>query len=212
MRTSDDSRACGRIPIGKPIQLVTRGKAVSYALAINISMGGLLLSAAPSLPVGSQCKLAIPPAGKILGAKILVEGTVIRSDSNGMAVRFATLLEDSTLEAFAKQPAWSLGSTLANTYLNYFKVSQNQHFEGAMQLLGISPAVFRKVFLTSFSCCIPLAIIPVWMFKGSVVLLPIWLKILMCFGYATVWFGIIQPISDLIIFKIIKEKRPVVSA
>jgi hypothetical protein len=209
MSNSLDSRACGRISIRKPIQVVTRGKAVSYALAINIGLGGLLLSAAPSLPVGSSCKLAIPPAGDLLGANILLEGTVIRSDSNGLAVRFATLLEGSTLEAIANQPALSLGNTLVNTYLNYFKVSQNEGFEGAMQLLGISPVVFRRVFLATFSCCIPLATLPVWMIKDSIFLLPVWMKVLMSFAYATIWFGVIQPISDLLVFKFIREKHPV---
>lgn len=206
MSKSDDSRACGRIPITKPVQVVTKGKAASYALAINISLGGLLLSAAPALPVGSQCKLAIPPEGDALGERILVEGTVIRNDSNGMAVRFANQLEGSMFEAISKQARTSFGGSLVITYLNYFKVSQHKSFEGSQRLLGVSPGVFRKVFLVSFATCIPLAILPVWLIKDSIYLVPNWVKIMISFGYAAVWFAIIQPFMDLIVFKIIKKR------
>ncbi|MBK9796371.1 MAG: PilZ domain-containing protein [Holophagaceae bacterium] len=206
MSPFDDSRTCGRIPIAQPVQLVPRGRSATYALVLNISLGGLLLSAAPSLPVGSPCKLVIPPAGDTIGAKILVEGTVIRNDSHGMAIRFANQLEGSTFEAIARQPAMSLMSSIAAAYLNYFKVSQNKNFQGSQELLGVSPSVFRRVFLTSFTLCIPLAILPVWVLKDSMYMIPDWLKIMMSFGYAAVWFAVIQPLVDLSVFRVISKR------
>jgi len=206
MSTSDDSRTCGRIPIAKPVQVVSKGRAASYALAINIGLGGLLLSASPALPVGSQCKLAIPPADDSRGDRLLVEGTVIRNDSHGMAVQFARQLENSTFEAIAKPEPPSLMGSLVISYLNYFQVSQHKEFEGSQQLLGVSPGTFRTVFLSSFLTCIPLAIIPVWMIKDSILLIPNWVKILLSFGYATIWFALIQPLVDLMVFKIIKKR------
>jgi len=206
MSKSDDSRACGRIPIAKPVQVVTRGKAATYALAINISLGGLLLSAAPSLPVGSQCKLAIPPEGDPIGEKILVEGTVIRNDSYGMAVRFANRLENSMFEAIAREPVVSFGGSITSAYLNYFKVSQDRNFTDSQRLFGVSPSVFRKVFLTSFVTCIALAIIPVWIIKDNLYVIPNWLKILFSFAYAAIWFAIIQPFADLIVLKMMNKR------
>lgn len=206
MSKSDDSRACERIPIAKPVQVVTRGRASSYALAINLSLGGLLLSAAPPLPVGSQCKLVIPSAGDTTLEKILVEGIVIRNDSHGMAVRFFNQLENMTFEAISPSPTFSPGSSLMNAYLNYFKVSQNRDFKGSQQLLGVSPSNFRKIFLTSFATCIPLAIIPVWVVKDGIYMIPNWLKIILSFGYAGIWFAIIQPLVDLFVFKLIHKR------
>lgn len=206
MSTSRDLRACGRIPIEKSVQVVTRGKAASYALAINISLGGLLLNAAPTLPVGSQCRLALPPLGESVGKEIVLEGTVIRSDANGTAVKFKKMLENGTLEAIAKQTGGGLGVSLATAYVNYFKVSQNRDFEGSQQLLGVSPGVFRKVFLATFTTCILLAILPVLLLKGSLLWAPNWAKVLLCFGYAAVWFAVIQPLADLAVFGMLKKR------
>ncbi|MBK8790938.1 MAG: hypothetical protein IPO28_12435 [Holophagaceae bacterium] len=206
MGKSDDSRAGERIRMMKKVQVFSKGLATSSALVLNIGLGGLFLRASPALSVGSQCKLAIPPEGDAGGEGFLVEGTVIRSDAHGMAVRFARELEGPTLEALARQADMIPGGSLARAYLDYFKISQNRNFEGSEALLGVSPQVFRTVFLASFSVCIPLSIGLAWLVKNDISFLPNWLKILLSFGYAAIWFAIIQPFGDLMVFRILKRR------
>jgi hypothetical protein len=206
MGQSDDSRAGRRIRMVKKVQVFSKGLATTSALVLNIGLGGLFLRASPALSVGSQCKLAIPPEGDASGEGIFVEGTVIRSDAQGMAVRFARELEGPTLEAIARQTDLIPGGSLARSYLDYFKVSQNRNFEGSETLLGVSPGVFRRVFLTSFSVCIPLSIGLVWLVKNDISFIPNWLKILLSFAYAAIWFAIIQPFGDLLVFRMLRKR------
>jgi len=208
MGKSDDSRTGARIRMMKKVQVFSKGLATSSALVLNIGLGGLFLRASPALSVGSQCRLAIPPEGDAGGEGLFVEGTVIRSDAFGMAVRFARQLEGPTLEAFAKQAHVIPGGSLLRSYLDYFKVSQNRNFEGSETLLGVSPGVFRTVFLASFSVCIPLSIGLVWWVKNDISFMPNWLKVLLSFGYAGTWFAIIQPFGDLLVFRMLKKRAP----
>ncbi|NWJ42540.1 MAG: hypothetical protein HXX12_16380 [Geothrix sp.] len=143
-----------------------------------------------------------------MGERILVEGTVIRSDAHGTAVRFARELEGRTLEALARQVDAMPGGSFARSYLDYFKVSQNRNFEGSETLLGVSSRVFRTVFLASFSVCIPLSIVPVWLIKNDISFLPDWLKIILSFGYAAIWFAIIQPFGDLLVIRMLRKRAP----
>lgn len=205
MTQHDEFRACRRIPFAKQLQVISRGKAASYAMALNISLGGLLLSAAPSLPVGSSCKLAIPPEGDGRGERLLLEGTVIRSDAKGVAVRFDRQLEETWLRAIAPIPGMPFQTSIATAYLNYFKVSQKPDFAGSERLMGVSPAVFKKVILTTFMACIPLAVLPIWLFKDNFWMMSNWLKVLLSFAYATLWFAVIQPFLDLFVFKVINK-------
>jgi hypothetical protein len=193
--------------MAKPVEVLTRGRAASYALALNFSLGGLLLGAAPPLPVGSRCQVAIPPAAGLTGDKILLEGTVVRSDVHGTAVQFTLQLGADAFEAIARQPGITgLAGSLTRSYLNYFKVSQHKDFQGSQELLGVSPALFRTVFLATFATCIPLAILPVWAVRDSLGFLGSWVKVLLCFGYAAVWFALVQPFADLLVFSLVRKR------
>lgn len=206
MNTHADLRASERVPISTGVQVESKGRKAIHALAINISMGGLLLAAAPPLPVGSPCRVAIESTSAEAGKQIVLEGTVVRADAKGTAVKFATPLEQGTYEALAR-PIFASGQTsLFGLYSAYFKVSQNKNYENCEQLLGVSPSTFRKVFLSTFCACIPLAIAPVVIFKGDFVAAPAWLKIAASFGYAGVWFAVIQPSLDLTVLRFLKTK------
>lgn len=205
MSNSVDSRAFDRFPFSKQVQLMARGMSIPQALAINISLGGLLLGSALALPVGSRCKVSILQAGDTNPQKILVDGTVVRSDAHGTAVQFTSRLDTSLLAAITKQAYTQGGSALVNAYLNYFKVSQNKEYKGSQQLLGVSPTVFRKVFIVSFATCATLAVIPVWIIKDSLYWIPNWIKIVLSFGYVAIWFAIIQPMADLTVFRFMKN-------
>ncbi len=206
MNKHEDLRASKRVPISSEVRVEFKDKAARYALAINISMGGLLLSAAPSLPVGSPCRVAIVPPGES-GKKIMMEGTVVRSDANGVAVQFANALERNAYEAFARPTSAMAGNSLLNSYKSYFQVSQSKNHEGCEQLLGVTPKTFKTVFLSSFASCIPLAILPVVAFKSSIPDAPNMVKIAAAFGYAAIWFGVIQPSIDLTVFRILRNRN-----
>lgn len=207
MNASKDLRASERIPIDNRVQVRAKGRMASYALAINISMGGLLLSAAPSLPVGSPCELAIFLSENLEGKKILAEGTVVRSDANGTAIMFATALDKSLYETFTGMKDTGFVGPIFNAYSNYFKASQSDNLLDYERLLGVSRKTFRTVFLTTFSTCIPVAILPVWAFQQSIPPYPNWVKILACFAYGLVWLGLIQPSIDLTVFKFIRNRK-----
>src|SRR5208283_904606 len=76
MNTHNDQRKFERTPIDNRVQVRISGRVAAYALGINISMGGLLLAAAPHLRVGSPCELAITvdhgSSGKAVVAKAVV--------------------------------------------------------------------------------------------------------------------------------------------
>jgi PilZ domain len=207
VNTFDDLRASGRVPVIKPIQIVNRCNIASYALLINISLGGLLLNATSPLPVGSQCQLAIPHAGSSNGGNLALEGKVIQNDSLGVAVQFARQIENSTFESITIQSKLNFGSSIMKIYLDYFKVRGNRNFNEFNNLLGVSPIIFRKVFLASFSVCLPLIIIPVLMIRNSTGLTPNWLKILISISYVAVWFAIIQSFVDIVIFNFFSKPK-----
>jgi hypothetical protein len=204
MNMPNDLRASERIPIKSRVQVVAKGRMVLIALATNISMGGVLLSAAPNLPVGSTCNLSILPSGKEDGSKVKVKGVVVRSDTNGTAVKFANVLDKNIYESFLNNRPISIGHSLVDSYLTYFRVCQDRNHEGCEELFGVNRRTFNRVFLSTFSACIPLAVLPVWAMKASLPNAPNWVMIAASFGYATVWLAVIQPTIDLSVFKILR--------
>jgi len=206
MTRNDDVRSSARIPITRWVQVIGKGRAASYALAINISMGGLLLGAGPALPVGSTLKLAIP-SGDGEKKNLMVEGLIIRTDTNGTAVKFLNQLEYKAYETFSNLRSGSLGQGLVRSYTNYFKVSQNRNYEGCEQLFGVSTQTFRRILVATFSASVPLAVLPVWGLKASIQAVPVWMKIVACFGYAALWFALIQPFMDLALLRISRSRN-----
>ncbi len=209
MDVRNDLRTSKRVPIGNKVQVKIKGRMASYALAINISAGGLLLSAAPALPVGTPCELAIPLSIRAEGKSLLTEGTVIRNDDMGTAIQFTNELEESVYKKFVTKENAFANNSVLNSYINYFKVSQSHDPADCEKLIGISRKIFNNVFLTTFCTCIPLAILPVLIFQSSIPIIPIWAKLTYSFGYGLIWIGIIQPSIDLIVFKVIKNRAVV---
>ena len=207
MSSHEDLRTFERIPIENRVRVRSGGRMAYYALAINLSMGGLLLGATPPLPVGSPCEVAIFLAN---GGKKVVEGTVVRSADSGTAIQFAHTLENAAFSKILGSQAVFERTSLAKAYLNYFKVSQKPDYEGSEKLLGVTKATFRKVFLTTFCTSIPLAVLPVWAFHAALPPAPNWLKVILCFVYGFIWLGLIQPFADLAIFRVLR--RPKVSS
>jgi hypothetical protein len=203
MSTSQDLRRFERVPCSSKIEILSKGRMVAYAMAINIGMGGMLVAA--PLPVGSQCQIAVPDAAGI--HPLLVDGTVVRSDAGGAAVKFARTLEAASLDTLIHQPAGGPLGALFASYRAYFRVSQNKDLADCESLLGVSKQAFRATFYTTFASCILLAILPVWLFRGLLPVAPNWLKIVLSFGYGSIWLAIIQPAMDLTIFHVLKRRQ-----
>lgn len=208
MSSVQDMRSSKRIPIENQVRVRTgKGKMAAYVMAINISMGGVLLTAAPSLPVGSSCDVAISLSQGLGGDRVMATGTVIRNDAHGTAIRFAHDLDQTLYQKFASHESLRAGNPLLNSYLNYFKVSQSADNDGSEALLGVSRQTFRKVFLTTFCTSIPLAVLPVWMFQASIPPVPNWLKVVLSFVYGLVWLAIIQPVTDILVFRYLRRRK-----
>lgn len=206
MNLTIEHRAFERVPIEGQVRVTADGRKVP-AVAINLSMGGLLLGAAAPLPVGSSCGLALSLPGRLDGEPVLAEGTVIRSDAKGMAIQFATALDRGRFETLLRRWRIAAGEGWIGSFINYFRVSQNAGYAGCEQLLGVDRATFRKVFLCTFCSIIPIAVLPVWLLRSAIPPGANAVKILLSFAYGLLWLGVIQPVVDLSIFRLQKRRK-----
>lgn len=206
MSSATDLRASERIPIGHRVKVVPKGRSAALAIAVNISLGGMLLGAAPALPVGTSCDVSILMPGA-LGQAIKTTGTVVRSDAHGTAIRFAQALQPEVVQTVAHtQGSWRT-MPLVRAYVDYFQVSHSEDQTDCEALLGVSKGMLRTVFLTTFSISIPTAILPVWLYRAAIPDIPSWEKVAISFAYGAVWLGIIQPTMDVIVLKILRSRR-----
>lgn len=206
--STHDQRIYERLPFSQKVKLLSAGKMVIYAMAINIGMGGVLLNASVPLKVGSQCRLSISvPGGEGIKA-ILTEGTIVRSDGGGTAVRFLKTIDPNRFETlFSHSPSEALSGSFFASYQAYFRVSQNKDLADCEKLLGVSKATFRTTFYITFISCISISVLAVWLLRSSIPALPNWIKVILCFGYGTCWLTIIQPSIDLTVFHFLKQRE-----
>lgn len=94
-----EQRKSRRIPIAYKVRLVAEDQMISFASALNLSMGGILLSGPGRLPLGSKCGVAILLADGSPGRRVVARGTVVRSDAQGMAIAFAKALDPGSEDA-----------------------------------------------------------------------------------------------------------------
>lgn len=201
-----EPRAARRIPAENRVNLFVHGKLIATAVAINISLGGLYLKASTPLPVGSSCEVAISlPKGN--GAEsVMAQGRVVRTGEVGTAIQFAQMLGEKTLDVIVKPSSPMVGSTLLNSYLNYFKVSQSSNSEDCERVFGVSQHTFKTISTASFLTSIPAAILPVWLLRDSIPAIPDWAKIIACFFYAAFWLLVLQPFIDLGMISALRAK------
>jgi hypothetical protein len=178
------------------MRVLVNGRMVATVLAVNLSMGGMLLAAGPSAPVGSTLEVALP------GAEAeSIKGTVVRSDAGGIAIQFAQALEAGTFQSLtaAQDPGWIGSAVLA--YKQYFQASQSQQDADYQRLLGIDRAQFKRIFYATFFSCATLAVLSAWAFRGLVSAYSNPVKIGLAFAYAGVWLMAIQPTLDLAVIR-----------
>jgi len=206
-------RASERIPIGHRVKVVPKGRTAALAFAVNISLGGMLLgAAAPPLPVGTTCEVAILVPGTKLGQAVKATGTVVRSDAHGLAIRFAQALRPEVIQTVARTVGSWRNLPLIRDYADYFQVSQSEDRTDCEALLGVSKGTLQAVFLTTFATCIPAAILPVWVYRAAIPAIPIWEKVLLAFVYGAVWLGLIQPTLDVLVLRVLRTRRAKVSS
>ena len=73
-------------------------------------------------------------------------------------------------------------------------------------LLGVSKGTLRTVFLTTFSICIPVAVLPVWLYRAAIPAIPLWEKVVLSFAYGAVWLGLIQPTLDVLVLWVLRKR------
>ncbi len=206
MSGSRDQRTFERIPFSKKVKVVSMGRMAAYAMVINIGMGGILLQSASPLPVGSQCQVAIPMPGEQGIKHMMAEGTVVRSDAGGTAVKFVRTIDPSSFGTLIHNVGTSHSSILAS-YQAYFQVTRSQNLADCEKLLGVSKRAYQTTFCITFLSCISLAILPVWLFQSSIPAFSNWIKVVLCFGYGAVWLAVIQPTIDLTTFHFLKQRQ-----
>lgn len=204
--SSTEARAARRIAAGNRVNILVQGRVILAAIAVNISMGGLYLSASAPLPVGSPCEVAIFLPEGSGSEKFLAQGSVVRTAADGMAIQFAKMLGDQTLEVIANPPSPSAWTSLAHAYVSYFKVSQSNIGYDCERVFGITRRTFRAISTTSFLTSIPAAILPVWLLRASIPAIPDWAKIIACFAYGAFWLLLLQPLFDLAVIKLVRSR------
>ena len=88
-----DERQYRRIPIAYQVKVVAEDRIIAYPKALNLSMGGILVSDRDQLPVGSHCGVAILLPSDEAGRRVVARGTVVRADQRGMAIAFSKALD-----------------------------------------------------------------------------------------------------------------------
>jgi len=99
MSPEPEHRRTCRVPISYQVKLVSEDQLITYASAVNLSLGGMLLRGSARLPIGSQCGVAILIADGGMGQRIVTRGTVVRDDAQGLAIAFSKTLAPSSEEA-----------------------------------------------------------------------------------------------------------------
>jgi hypothetical protein len=71
----------------------------------------------------------------------------------------------------------------------------------------VRKGTLRTVFLSTFSTAVPLAVLPVWLYRAAIPGIPNWEKVAFCFLYGAVWIALLQPTADVLILKFLRRRR-----
>jgi len=197
-----EHRIYDRLPSQNKVKIKGPGRLALYAIAINLSLGGVLLNATPGLPVGSQCQVALSDGS---AQPVLAQGTVVRSDTQGTAIRFASVLPSDQLQDLVAHGRPD--PSLLDAYRSYFQVGRNEDNAGCERLLGVTPTTFRRVFYTTFSASLPAAVLPVWFMRAAIQPFPLAAKVVACFLYGALWYFLLQPTLDVAILRLLRKSK-----
>jgi hypothetical protein len=94
MATNDEHRDFTRVSVSIEGTASTGGKFVSGSM-VDVSMKGGFLHCADALAAGTACDILMTLHGGVEDIPISVQGRVVRSDPNGMALEFTTIDPES---------------------------------------------------------------------------------------------------------------------
>jgi c-di-GMP-binding flagellar brake protein YcgR len=95
--TRKDRRRFTRVDVVMEITLQPKHADPAKKDLKDISLGGAFVMHCNDLPEGTECTLSIQISGRSGSLRAEVEGEVVRTDENGMAVRFTNVDLDSLL-------------------------------------------------------------------------------------------------------------------
>ena len=131
------------MPILMRAKVKFNGKMFAYALAINLSSGGMLLGATPTLGVGSRCDVIL------LGRnETPLSGHVVRSNASGVAIKFAQPVDASIVQSPAPK-------------VDLLHLAQNPYIGGHVGRLGPVPLPdLTSIADVTLACLIGLLALP----------------------------------------------------
>jgi hypothetical protein len=187
------------------VNVLFRGQVVLAALASDISMGGLGLKAADALPLGSPCEVAIFLHQGENGERYVTRGTVVRNGEQGLAIRFAHVLDSKALAVIAKSTLPPAKTLWFQSYRDYFRVSQSRSEGECQRTFGISQRRFHVLTTASFLSCIPASLLPVWLLREHLPAVSTLAKIGLSFLYGAFWLLLLQPLVDLTLIRLLRR-------
>ena len=93
----DEKREFTRVPFKTEVRLSAAGKTIISNKLRDISLGGAFISSDETFPIGAVCLLEIKLTGPASLLKIGVEARVVRSEDQGIGVRFSRMDVDSLI-------------------------------------------------------------------------------------------------------------------
>ncbi len=195
-----DQRAFERIPCFKRTRIWMNGRLVSPSLAINLSLGGLLLAPIAAASLGSLLEVELPGSRKL-------EGRVVRHDMSGTAIQFQQTLELNRFQAVVQAPSPSVYQRLTGAYMDYLHAGQVRDDATCERLVGVSRRVYSRVFLVTFVGSLSLAVLAAWLLRGLYLHHGTVLKIGLSFGYGALVMAVFQPAMDLLIFRMLRSRK-----
>jgi hypothetical protein len=92
---SDDNRRFTRIPFKMNTEIVVNDQTYSTNIITNLSVGGCLLPLNIEPAPGSSCRIKITLEGTTDEMAISIEGEIIRTTPEGLAVKFVRIDPES---------------------------------------------------------------------------------------------------------------------
>lgn len=207
MGFSTDNRIAKRYRLRTRVDLRTPGCSAAVGEVVNISMGGLFLMPGGLLPVGSRCELAIAlPAGNGKGI-VETEGTVVRNEECGTAVRFIRGLGEMTLDILAGSPDFKSGISFPDYIRAYFKVGQGMAEFECLRTFGISRRTFHRITMATFPLCLMCALLLAWLGRHWIADLHDWARVAGALTYGAIWLLVVHPAVDLVVIRLWRHGR-----
>jgi hypothetical protein len=94
-----ESRQFSRFPISYQVKLVVEDRIIAFSSAIDLSMGGILVSGDHHLTLGTECGVAILLGKGDPGRRVVTRGTVVRVDTRGTALAFSRALDAASADS-----------------------------------------------------------------------------------------------------------------